>query len=71
MQQFRDFMPRSRDAFAAIVDQVFGSRLTSAMRTRLLANDLDALRALTQDRESNVDVLPLMTMPRLLFAGEL
>jgi pimeloyl-ACP methyl ester carboxylesterase len=41
------------------------------MRTRLLANDLEALRALTQDRESNADVLPSMTMPCLLFVGEL
>jgi pimeloyl-ACP methyl ester carboxylesterase len=29
------------------------------------------LRALTQDRESNADVLPSLTMPCLLFAGEL
>lgn len=71
MQPFRDLMPRNREAFAAMVDQVFGSRLTPAMRTRLLANDLDALRALTQDRESNADVLPSMTMSCLLFAGEL
>jgi pimeloyl-ACP methyl ester carboxylesterase len=71
MQPFRDLMPRDRDAFAAMIDQVFGSRLTSAMRTRLLANDLDALRALTQDRESNADALPSMTMPCLLFVGEL
>jgi pimeloyl-ACP methyl ester carboxylesterase len=71
MQPFRDLMPRDREAFAAMVDEVFGSRLTPAMRTRLLANDLDALRALTQDRESNADVLPSMTMPCLLFVGEL
>ena len=71
MQPFRDFMPRDRDAFAAMVDQVFGNRLTPAMRTRLLANDLDALRASTQDRESNADVLPSMTMPCLLYVGEL
>jgi len=71
MQPFRDLMPRDRDAFAAMVDQIFGDRLTAVMRTRLLANDLDALRALTQDRESNADVLPSMTMPCLLFVGEL
>jgi pimeloyl-ACP methyl ester carboxylesterase len=71
MQPFRDLMPRTREAFEAMVDQVFGSRLTPAMRIRTLANDLDALRALTQDRESNADVLPSMTMSCLLFAGEL
>ena len=41
------------------------------MRTRWRANDLDALRALTKDREPNADVLPSMTMPCLLYAGEL
>jgi pimeloyl-ACP methyl ester carboxylesterase len=71
MQPFRDLMPRSADAFATMVDQMFGSRLTPASRSRLLANDLDALRALTQDRVSNADVLPTMTMPCLLFVGEL
>ena len=71
MQPFRDLMPRDREAFAAMIDQAFGSRLLSAMRARLLANDLDALRALTQNRGSNADGLPSMTMPCLLFVGEL
>jgi pimeloyl-ACP methyl ester carboxylesterase len=71
MQPFRDLMPRNADAFATMVDQIFGSRLTPVSRSRLLANDLDALRALTQDRVSNADVLPTMTMPCLLFVGEL
>ena len=71
MQPFRDLMPRDREAFAAMIDQAFGSRLLSAMRTRLLANDLDALLALTQNRESNADGLPSMIMPCLLFVGEL
>lgn len=71
LQPFRDFMPRSADAFATMVDQAFSSRLTPAYRARLLANDLEALRALTQDRASNADVLLTMTMPCLLFVGEL
>jgi len=71
MQPFRDLMPRDREAFAAMLDQAFGSRLSSMMRMRLLANDLDALRALTQNRESNADGLPSMIMPCLLFVGEL
>ncbi|MGH6710745.1 MAG: alpha/beta fold hydrolase [Bradyrhizobium sp.] len=71
MQPFRDLMPRDREAFAAMVDQAFGSRLSPAMRTRLLANDLDALCALTENRESNAEGLPSMTMPCLLFVGEL
>jgi pimeloyl-ACP methyl ester carboxylesterase len=36
-----------------------------------LNNDLEALRALTQDRSSIGDVLPSMQMPCLLFVGEL
>lgn len=71
MQAFRDLMPRNPGEFATVMDQLFGARLAPAMRSRILANDLDALRALTQDRESNADVLPSMTMPCLLFAGEL
>jgi pimeloyl-ACP methyl ester carboxylesterase len=70
MQLFRNAMPRDRNAFAAMIDKAYGNRLTPAMRLRLLANDLDALRALTQDRESNADVLPSLTMPCLLFAGD-
>ena len=71
MQAFRDLMPRDRDAFSLLVERVFGSRLTPAMRTRLLANDLDALRVSARDRESNADVLPSMIVPCLLLAGEL
>jgi pimeloyl-ACP methyl ester carboxylesterase len=71
LQPFRDLIPRDRDAFSVIVDQVFGSRLTSTMRTRLLANDLDALRTLTQDRESNADVMTSMIIPCLLIVENL
>ena len=70
LQPFRDLM-RDPDAFSVMIDQVFGRQLTSAMRTRLLANDLYALRTLTQDRESNADVMASMIMPCLLMVGEL
>jgi pimeloyl-ACP methyl ester carboxylesterase len=70
MRPFRDFMPRDREAFAKMIDQAFGGRMTAGSRARQLANDLDALRALTQDRVSNADVLPTMKMPCLLFVGE-
>jgi pimeloyl-ACP methyl ester carboxylesterase len=68
MQAFRNLMRPAQ--FAAVMDQIFGDRLP-AMRSRFLANDLDALQALTQDRESNADALPSMTMPCLLYVGEL
>jgi pimeloyl-ACP methyl ester carboxylesterase len=71
MQAFRDLIPSSGEAFAAVIDQVFGNTLKPGMRERLLNNDLEALRTLTQDRMSIADVLPLMRIPCLLFVGEL
>ena len=44
--------------------------MAPALRTRLLASDLKALVALTQDRTSLVDTLPTMLIPCLLFGGE-
>jgi pimeloyl-ACP methyl ester carboxylesterase len=70
-QAIRDRMPTDPAAFAAGLEQTYGALLTPARRSRLLANDLIALRALTQDRESLADVLPTMTVPSLLFVGEL
>lgn len=52
------------------MEKVFGPYMTPAIRARLLANDLKALLALTQDRASLADVLPTISMPCLLFAGE-
>ena len=71
MQSFRDLIPQESATFIAMMEQVFGSHLTPAVRTDLLANDLRALLALTQDRTSLAEVLPTMTMPCLLFDGEL
>jgi len=70
LQALRDLMPRNPGEFATVMNQLFGGRL-AAMNSRFLTNDLDALQALTHDREFNADVLPSMTMPCLLFAGEL
>jgi hypothetical protein len=70
MQAFRDRMPQEPSAFLASAEQVFGPYMTPTLRARLLANDLKALLALTQDRASLADVLPTMLMPCLLFVGE-
>jgi pimeloyl-ACP methyl ester carboxylesterase len=70
-QAIRDRMPMDPAAFAAGLEQTYGALLTPARRARLLANDLVALRALTQDRESLAEILPSMTTPSLLFVGEL
>ena len=70
-QAIRDRMPTDPAAFAAGLEQTYGELLTPARRARLLANDLVALRALTQDRESLAEILPAMTVPSLVFCGEL
>ena len=64
-------MPEDPAAFAAGLEKTYGTLLTPARRARLLANDLVALRALTRDRDDISDVLPAMTMPSLVFCGEL
>ena len=71
LQAFCALMPKDREGFSAVLEYIFGTRLTQAMRERWLANDLDALRALTQDRESDADVIASMIMPCLLIVGEL
>jgi pimeloyl-ACP methyl ester carboxylesterase len=70
MQAFRDLMSQEPKAFLALVEKVFSPYMTPAIRAGLLANDLKALLALTQDRASLADVLPTMSIPCLLFAGE-
>jgi pimeloyl-ACP methyl ester carboxylesterase len=70
MQAFRNLMPRDPDSFARVIDQLSKGGMPPAMRSRWLANDLEASRALTQDRASNAAALPSMTMPCLVFVGE-
>jgi pimeloyl-ACP methyl ester carboxylesterase len=70
-QAIRDRMPADKAAYIAIAEQTYGTLLTPARRARLLANDLVALRALSRDRDDIADVLPTMTMPSLVFCGEL
>jgi len=70
-QAIRDRMPNDPAAFAAGLETTYGALLTPTRRARLLANDLVALRALTRDRNDIADVLPTMTMPSLVFCGEL
>jgi pimeloyl-ACP methyl ester carboxylesterase len=43
----------------------------AARREELLANDFDALAAAQQDEPSMVDILPSMTMPCFMYAGDL
>jgi pimeloyl-ACP methyl ester carboxylesterase len=70
MQAFRDLMPQEPPAFVAMMEKIYGPHMTPAIREGLLANDLKALLTLTQDRPQMADVLPAMSMPCLLYAGE-
>jgi len=63
-------MNQGRDAFIAASERLLGCHMTPTLRARLMATDLQALRAQTQDRPSIADVLPTMAMPCLLFVGE-
>lgn len=69
MQAFRAMLPKEPSAFLALLEPAFGVHLTPAMRERVVTNDLDALHALTLDRDDLSRVLPTMRMPCLLFAG--
>jgi len=70
MQPFRDLMPQEPAAFLAMMEKIYGPHMRPSIRAGLVANDLKALLALTQDRPSLADMLPTMSMPCLLFAGD-
>jgi pimeloyl-ACP methyl ester carboxylesterase len=66
MKAFRDLM--TPEGAQTIFERIPG--LSVAAKERLLANDLDALRALSFDREANAEALKSMTMPCLFFVGD-
>ena len=70
LQPMREIMEQGSDVFIARVEALWGSYLTPAIHAQLVANDVQALLALTQDRAAINEVLPNMTMPCLLFVGE-
>lgn len=69
MTAFRAMLPKTPDAFVAMVEPVFGAYLLPGMRERMVSNDLTALAALTTDREDLSAVLPTIRMPCLLYVG--
>jgi pimeloyl-ACP methyl ester carboxylesterase len=70
LQARHTVMDQGLDAFIAASERSVGCHMTPTLRARLMATDLHALRAQTQDRPSLADVLPTMAMPCLLFVGE-
>lgn len=69
MTAFSAMVPDSPNDFLSRLEPVYGEHLGPAMRSRMLLNDLAALQALTTDREDFSEVLAIMGMPCLLFAG--
>jgi pimeloyl-ACP methyl ester carboxylesterase len=56
-----------------MTEEIFGSRMTPKLKAQFKRNDLEALIALVSSRDRRLgleEVLPTMTMPCLLFAGE-
>ena len=58
------------DVFIEAMEKFVGARITGEARERVLENDLRALAAAMHDRDSLEEVVPTMTMPCFLFAGE-
>lgn len=71
-------MEATRKPFSRSMDVYLKATLAGApdradsewFKVRKSANDLEALHALTQDRPDNSDIIPTLTMPCLVFAGE-
>jgi pimeloyl-ACP methyl ester carboxylesterase len=61
-----DMEAHVKDAMAGLQDRAD----SDWFRVRTQANDLRALSALTKDRPDNSAVIPLVTMPCLVFVGE-
>jgi len=64
---------KGKDAVIAEMEKGLGSKMTPEMKARLATNDYKAIAALFSARHwrlSLEDVLPTMTMPCLIFAGE-
>jgi pimeloyl-ACP methyl ester carboxylesterase len=68
-QALRKALAEGKEAFVAGLEMLYGP-MTPQRKARALANDLEALLAVAQDRSSVEAVLPTMTMPCLFFAGE-
>ena len=67
-----ELFKKGMDAYLAALEPMFGKRWTPEGKAMALANDLEALIALTSVRErlGFEDILPTITMPCLLFVGE-
>lgn len=70
---FLQVYKKGMEATLAMTEEMFGSRMTPKLKAQFKRNDLEALIALVSSRDWRLgleDVLPTMTMPCMLFAGE-
>ena len=71
MGLYRQALAGGIEGWVAVVEKMLGSPLTPETKDRLLGNDVQALLAsVTDDRPDISEILPTMTMPSLLYAGE-
>lgn len=68
-EAFRERLGKGLDACVASMEDFFRP-LPARSRTRLLANDVQALIALLQDRPNMDDALPSIIMPCLVYGGD-
>ena len=68
-QYLRTGIEQGMEAFVASLEAHYGA-LGPALKAQLRTTDLEVQLALSQDRPSLEEVLPTMTMPCLLYAGE-
>ena len=70
---FLQVYKKGMEATLAMTEEMFGPRMTPKLKAQFKTNDLEALIALVPSRGWRLgleDVLPTMTMPCMLFAGE-
>lgn len=68
-----DLLKQGMDAYLAALEPVFGPRWTPEVRAMVSANDLEALIAAIGSMQEDLDIedlLPAITVPCLLFGGE-
>jgi pimeloyl-ACP methyl ester carboxylesterase len=61
---------RDPEVFIKALETFAGATVTEKVKAEILKNDLQALAAAMHDRESQLDLLPTIKVPTLLYCGE-
>jgi pimeloyl-ACP methyl ester carboxylesterase len=71
MELYRQGLTGGIEGWIAVVEKMLGSPVTPETKERLLSNDVEALSASVADDRPNISgILPTLTIPCLLYAGE-